>query len=109
MVVNIQDAQKFTLGQKITVLVSHTVFAVLDIKGGHWLSPQKFLKYQGTVVEHDNVELTLLIQPLSSVKIWGIQCMMTVWKPLKQRIRAILKESPIKNTENWFMDGSSYS
>lgn len=35
VVLNIQEAQKFTLGQKITVLVSHTVSAVLEAKGGH--------------------------------------------------------------------------
>ncbi|RMB91556.1 hypothetical protein DUI87_32135 [Hirundo rustica rustica] len=41
--INIQEAHKFTLGQKMTVLVSHTVFGVLEAKGGHWLSPQRFL------------------------------------------------------------------
>ena len=35
VVLNIQEARKFTLGQKITVLVSHTVSAVLEVKGGH--------------------------------------------------------------------------
>lgn len=43
VVLNIQEAHKFTLGQKMTVLVSHTVSAVLEVKGGHWLSPQRFL------------------------------------------------------------------
>ncbi|TRZ04660.1 hypothetical protein HGM15179_022006 [Zosterops borbonicus] len=36
--VNIQEARKFTLGQKMTVLVSRTVSAVFEAKGGHWLS-----------------------------------------------------------------------
>lgn len=31
VVLNIQEAQKFTLGQKITVLVSHTVSAILEL------------------------------------------------------------------------------
>jgi len=35
VMLNIQEASKFTLGQKITVLVSHTVSAVLEVKGGH--------------------------------------------------------------------------
>jgi len=34
VVLNIQEAHKFTMGQKITVLVSHTVSAVLEAKGG---------------------------------------------------------------------------
>ena len=56
VVLNIQEACKFTLGQKITVLVSHTVSAVLEVKGGHWLSPQRFLKYQAILAEQDDVE-----------------------------------------------------
>ncbi|RMC19887.1 hypothetical protein DUI87_03453 [Hirundo rustica rustica] len=55
--VNIQEARKFTLGWKMTVLVSHTVSAVLEAKGGHWLSPQRFLKYQAILVEQDDVEI----------------------------------------------------
>jgi len=35
VVLNIQEARKFTLGQKITVLVSHTVSAVLQVKKRH--------------------------------------------------------------------------
>lgn len=37
LVVNIQEAWKFTMGQKITMLVSHVVSTVLEVKG--------FLKY----------------------------------------------------------------
>ncbi|RMC19885.1 hypothetical protein DUI87_03451 [Hirundo rustica rustica] len=55
--INIQEAHKFTLGQKMTVLVSHTMSAVLEAKGGHWLSPQRFLKYQAILVEQDDVEI----------------------------------------------------
>ena len=39
VVLNIPEAPKFTMGQKTTVVVSHTVSAVLEQKGGHWLSP----------------------------------------------------------------------
>ena len=35
VVLNIQEACKFALGQKMTVLVSHTVSAVLEVKGRH--------------------------------------------------------------------------
>ncbi|RMB97323.1 hypothetical protein DUI87_26219 [Hirundo rustica rustica] len=57
--VNTQEAPKFTLGQKMTVPVSHTVSAVLKVKGGHWLSPQRFLKYQAIMVEQDDVEIVV--------------------------------------------------
>lgn len=46
VILTIQKAWKFTLSQKITVLASHTVSAVLEMKDGHWLSSQRFLKYQ---------------------------------------------------------------
>lgn len=42
VVINIQEARKFTMGQKMIVLVSHTVSTVLEQKGNHWLSPQRF-------------------------------------------------------------------
>lgn len=64
---NIQEACKFPLGQKMTVLVSHTVTAVLEVKGGHWLSQQRFLKYQALMVEQDDVEIvvTNIVNPAS--------------------------------------------
>ncbi|XP_052631288.1 uncharacterized protein LOC128136155 [Harpia harpyja] len=67
VILNIQEARKFTLGQKMTVLVSHTVSAVLEAKGGHWLSPQRFLRYQAILVEQDDVEIvvTNIVNPAS--------------------------------------------
>uniref|UniRef100_A0A8D0FD25 Reverse transcriptase/retrotransposon-derived protein RNase H-like domain-containing protein n=1 Tax=Strix occidentalis caurina TaxID=311401 RepID=A0A8D0FD25_STROC len=61
------EARKFTLAQKITVLVSHTVSAVLNMKGGHWLSPQRYLKYQALLVEQDDIEIevTNIVNPAS--------------------------------------------
>lgn len=41
----------------MTGSVSHTVSAVLEAKGGHWLSPQRFLKYQAIMVEQDDAEI----------------------------------------------------
>ena len=38
-VLNIQEPSKFTLGQRITVLISDTLSTVLEVKGRHWLSP----------------------------------------------------------------------
>lgn len=50
VITNIQEARKFTLGQKITVLVSQAISAVLEQKGTHWLSPLCFLKFQAILV-----------------------------------------------------------
>ena len=61
----IQEARKLTLGQKLTVFVPHAVTAVLEQKGGHWLSPSQILKYQAILLEQDDVELkvTTILNP----------------------------------------------
>ena len=97
----------------MTVLVSHTVSAVLEAKGGHWLSPQRFLKYQATVVEQDDVEIvvTNIVNPASLL---SGNTGEPVYHDCLETIKAIysccpdLKDNPMENTENWFTDGSSY-
>nr|XP_041567809.1 LOW QUALITY PROTEIN: uncharacterized protein LOC121468357 [Taeniopygia guttata] len=111
--VNIQEACKFTLGQKMTVLVSHTVSAVLEAKGGHWLSPQRFLKYQAILVEQDDVEIvvTNIVNPASFLS-GGMgepvihDCLETIEATYSSR--PDLKDIPLKGAETWFTDGSSY-
>ncbi|KAF4796681.1 hypothetical protein TURU_082063 [Turdus rufiventris] len=111
--VNIQEACKFTLGQKMTVLVSHTVSAVLQAKGGHWLSPQRFLKYQAILVEQDDVEIvvTNIVNPASFLS--GSMgepvihdCLETIEATYSSR--PDLKDTPLEDAESWFTDGSSY-
>lgn len=46
--------------------MSHTVSSVLKAKGGYWLSPQRFLRYQAIQVEQDDVEIvTNIVNPAS--------------------------------------------
>ncbi|KAJ7428373.1 hypothetical protein BTVI_00802 [Pitangus sulphuratus] len=67
VVVNIEEARKLTVGQKMTVLVSHTVSTVLEQKGNHWLSPSQFLKYQAILTESDDVTIQVsnIVNPTS--------------------------------------------
>ncbi|RMC16776.1 hypothetical protein DUI87_06370 [Hirundo rustica rustica] len=113
VVLNIQEARKFTLGQKMTVFVSHTVSAVLEVNGGHWLSPQRFLKYQAIMVEQDDVEIvvTNIINPASFLS--GNQgepvhhdCLETIEASYSSRLD--LKDAPFDDAETLFTDGSSY-
>ena len=46
-VLKIQEPGKFTLGQRITVLVSDTVSTVLEVKGGCWFSLPKVPEIPG--------------------------------------------------------------
>ncbi|XP_074716940.1 uncharacterized protein LOC141940063 [Strix uralensis] len=114
VVLNIQEARKFTLGQKITVLVSHMVSAVLDMKGGHWLSPQRYLKYQALLVEQDDIKIdvTNIVNPPSFLS--GTtgepvthDCLETIEAVYSSR--PDLKEEPLEEAdESWYTDGSSF-
>lgn len=103
-----------TLCQKITVLVSHTVSAVLEVKRGHWLSPQRFLKYQAVLVEQDDVEIvvTNIVNPASFLsgttgEPMSHDCLETIEAVYSSR--PDLKEEPLEDTEDsWYMDGSSF-
>ncbi|KAK4806180.1 hypothetical protein QYF61_001103 [Mycteria americana] len=114
VVLNIQEARKFTLGQKITVLVSHTVSAVLEQKGNHWLSPSRFLQYQAVLVEpdHVNIEVTNVTNPasfLSGVTSESLihDCLETIETVCSSR--PDLKEEPLEDAQDsWFTDGSSF-
>ncbi|TRZ07910.1 hypothetical protein HGM15179_019198 [Zosterops borbonicus] len=112
VVMNIQEAHKFTLGQKMTVLVSHTVSAVLQVKGTHWLSPQRFLKSKPIKVEQDDVEIvvTNLVNPAPFAS-GGTgepvihDCLETMEATYSSH--PDLKDTPLEDTETWFTDGSS--
>ncbi|RMC09872.1 hypothetical protein DUI87_13659 [Hirundo rustica rustica] len=109
---NIQEACKLTLGQKMTVLVSHTMSAVLEAKGGHWLSPQRFLKYQAILVEQDDVEIvvTNIVNPASFLSgSMGEPVIHDCLETIKATYSSCpdLKDASLEDTETCFTDGSS--
>jgi len=113
VILNIQEARKFTLGQTMTVLVSHTVSAVLEAKGGHWLSPQRLMRYQAIPVEQDDVKIivTNIVNPASFLSGNTGEpvhhgCLETIEATYASR--PDLRDSPMENGENWFTEGSSY-
>ena len=96
----------------MTALVSHIVSAVLEVKGRHWLSPQRFLRYQAIMVEQDDVEIivTHIVNPASSLS--GNQgepvhhdCLETIEASYSRC--PDLKDMPLDDAEIWFTDGSS--
>ncbi|XP_074405872.1 uncharacterized protein LOC141730624 [Zonotrichia albicollis] len=114
VIINIEEARKFTLGQKVTVLVSHTVSAVLEQKGNHWLSPSRFLKYQAILAESDDVtiQVTNIVNPASFLE--GRVPAEPIEHDCLETIEAVyssrpdLKEEPFEDADNWFSDGSSF-
>ncbi|XP_021237979.1 uncharacterized protein LOC110390798 [Numida meleagris] len=114
LVINIQEAWKLTMGQKVTVLVSHTVSTVLEVKGGHWLSTQRLLKYQAILVEQDDAEImvTNIINPASFFS--GVtgepvshDCLETTEAVYSSCVD--LKDEPLEDAEDtWYTDRSSF-
>ncbi|RMC21383.1 hypothetical protein DUI87_02246 [Hirundo rustica rustica] len=88
----------------MTVLVSHTVSAVLKVKGGHYLSPQRFLKYQAIMVEQDDVEIvvTNTVNPASFLsRSMGEPVIHDCLEAIKATYSSCpdLKETLLENTE----------
>ncbi|XP_039240890.1 uncharacterized protein LOC120323960 [Pipra filicauda] len=114
VIINIEEARKLTMGQKMTVLVSHTVSAVLEQKGGHWLSPSRFLKYQAILAESDDItiQVTNIVNPASFLE--GRMSAESIEHDCLETIEAVysshpdLKEEPLEDTDNLFSDGSSF-
>ena len=50
-------AEKFTLGQSITVLVPHQILTFLEQKQGYWLTAGSLGKYQAILLDNPNVTL----------------------------------------------------
>ncbi|TRZ07922.1 hypothetical protein HGM15179_019181 [Zosterops borbonicus] len=97
----------------MTVLVSHMVSAVLEVKGSHWLSPQQFLKYQAIMVEQDNVDIvvTNILNPASFLsgnqgELVHHSCLETIEATYSSC--PDLEDTPLDDAETWFTDGSSY-
>ncbi|GAB0209328.1 hypothetical protein GRJ2_003398500 [Grus japonensis] len=114
VIVNIQEARKFTIGQQITVYVTHTVSAVLEQKGAHWLSPQRFLKYQALLVEQDDVTIVTsgIVNPAAFLSGTLEQpvthdCLDTIEAVYSSR--PDLLDTPLENPDQeLYTDGSSF-
>ncbi|RMC19997.1 hypothetical protein DUI87_00843 [Hirundo rustica rustica] len=86
---------------------------VHEAKGGHWLSPQRFLKYQAILVEQGDVEIVVpnIVNPASFLsrsmgKPVIHDCLETIEATYSSR--PDLKDTPVEDAETWFTDGSSY-
>lgn len=90
-----------------------TVSVVLEQKGGHWLSPSLFLKYQAILVEQDDVDIvTTNVNPasfLNSATAIGEpvthDCLQTIEATYSSQ--PDLKEEPLPGMGTWFTDGSN--
>ncbi|RMC21887.1 hypothetical protein DUI87_02758 [Hirundo rustica rustica] len=86
---------------------------LLEVKGGHWLSPHRFLKYQAIMVEQDDVEIvvTNIVNPASFLS--GNQgepvyhdCLKIIETTYSSH--PDLKDTLFDDAGTWFTHGSSY-
>ncbi|XP_059710860.1 uncharacterized protein LOC132331460 [Haemorhous mexicanus] len=114
-VILIQEARKLTMGKKMEVFVPHMVLAVLEQKGGHWLSSSRMLQYQAILREQDDVELKITnhINPAEFLRSeqeegeLAHDCVEVIEQVYASRMD--LKDTPLEDPD-WelFTDGSSY-
>ncbi|XP_072774779.1 uncharacterized protein [Taeniopygia guttata] len=111
----IQEARKLTLGRKIDVYVPHMVMAVLEQKGGHWLSSSRMLQYQAILRKQDDVQLqtTSHLNPAEFLRsqVNEDELVHNCVEVIEQvyASRQDLKDEPL-DAVDWelFTDGSSY-
>lgn len=117
VVINVQEARKFTLGQKMAVFVSisYSSRCTGTEREPLVVSPSRFLKYQAILVEQDDVEIlnTDLSNPgafLSSdqedSETLHHDCLEVIESTYSSR--ADLKEEPLPDAESCYTDGSSF-
>ncbi|RMB97103.1 hypothetical protein DUI87_26386 [Hirundo rustica rustica] len=90
----------------MTVLVSHTVSAVLKVKGGHWLSPQRFLKYQDVEIVVTNIVNSASFLSMSMGEPVIHECLEAIEATYSSS--PVVKDTLLENTETWSTDRSSY-
>lgn len=56
----VQEAVKLTLGHPMEVYTPHHVTAILQRRGGKWLTSSQVLKYQAELLEVPEVELNVM-------------------------------------------------
>ncbi|XP_074404343.1 uncharacterized protein LOC141730427 [Zonotrichia albicollis] len=114
-IILIQEARKLTLEAKMKVFVPHMVMAVLEQKGGHWLSSSRMLQYQAILREQDDIEIktTNHVNPAeflrSDQEAEGLvhDCVEVIEQVYASR--PDLKDEPLEDPE-WelYTDGSSF-
>lgn len=110
----IQEAQKLTLGQPITVLVPHAVMDVLNNKGHNWIFQSQLAKYQAILINQEDATLSV-VSTLNPATLWPITEQDTLWHDCLTTIEQVyasrpdLKDELLKHADlELYTDGSSF-
>lgn len=109
-----KDADKLTLGQKLTIIVPHTLESVIRQPPDRWLSNARITHYQSILLDKDWVTFgppstlnpaTLLPDEAADPVLHSCQDILAE----EAGVRHDLKDHPLPNSEvTWFTDGSSF-
>jgi hypothetical protein len=56
----VTEADKFTLGQELTVSVHYSVLTLMEYKGNYWLTNSQMVKYQSILCENPCIQLEVV-------------------------------------------------
>ncbi|XP_074859408.1 LOW QUALITY PROTEIN: uncharacterized protein LOC142017953 [Carettochelys insculpta] len=109
----LEEAGKLTLGGEVEVNTPHAVQALLEAKGGLWLTQARLTKYQASLLENAEVKLVTspTLNPATLLPEKGTEeiehdCLETIDTQCSSR--PDLKDQPLLNADlEWFTDGSS--
>ncbi|XP_074873936.1 uncharacterized protein LOC142025226 [Carettochelys insculpta] len=109
----LEEAGKLTLGGEVEVNTPHAVQALLEAKGGLWLTQARLTKYQASLLESAEVKLVTspTLNPATLLPEKGTEeiehdCLETI--DTQYSSRPDLKDQPLSNADlEWFTDGSS--
>lgn len=112
----VKDADKLTLGQKLTVVAPHTLESVIRQPPDRWLSNARMTHYQSLLLNEDRIHFgaPVVLNPatlLPEVNPEGKEVLHSCRDILAEETgpRKDLKDSPLAEPQlTWFTDGSSY-
>lgn len=110
-----KDADKLTLGQKLTIIAPHSLESVIRQPPDRWLSNAHITHYQSILLDKDQVTFgspttlnpaTLLPDETAEPVLHTCQDVLAE----EAGIRRDLTDQPLPDSEvTWFTDGSSFS
>ncbi|XP_076984095.1 uncharacterized protein LOC143656149 [Tamandua tetradactyla] len=109
-----KDADKLTLGQKLTIIAPHALESIIRQPPDRWMSNARITHYQSILLDKDRVTFgapsalnpaTLLPDETAGPVLHTCQEILAE----ETGIRRDLKDQPLPNSEvTWFSDGSSF-
>ncbi|KAK1338204.1 LOW QUALITY PROTEIN: hypothetical protein QTO34_001318 [Cnephaeus nilssonii] len=111
----VKDADKLTMGQKLTVIAPHSLESIIRQPPDRWLSNARMTHYQNLLLNEDRIQFgpPAILNPATLLPETSTQesVLHTCQEILAEetRTRKDLRDQPLPDAQlTWFTDGSSY-